>query len=140
MCRLPRAGSRITTSTGLPQMRQRAFSALAAPRALTFVLLDPLSLAIGLSVRSHPQPLVECLQSRVQRLPPFKRHAALLYVPTAPPSSVAAGRTVTAVSPGEWAIVPLPRLRGEPDRSPKSLRELGQPVELRLREIGRAHV
>ncbi len=41
MCRLPRAGSRITTSTGLPQMRQRAFSAFAAPRALTFVLLDP---------------------------------------------------------------------------------------------------
>src|SRR5207249_4029558 len=65
--------------------------------------------------------------------------AALLYAPTALPSSVADGRTVTAVSPGGWAIVPRPRLRGEPDRSPKSLLELGQPVELRLgdREVHR---
>src|SRR5436309_6288129 len=52
MCRLPRAGRRITTSTGLPQTRQTAFSALAAPRAVTFVLLVPLSFAICLAL-SH---------------------------------------------------------------------------------------
>ena len=40
---LPR---RITTSIGLPQTRQSAFSALAAPRAVTFVLLAPLSFAM----------------------------------------------------------------------------------------------
>src|SRR5205823_3146420 len=52
MCRLPRAGRRITTSIGLPQTRQSAFSALAAPRAVTFVLLAPLSFAI-FSAPSH---------------------------------------------------------------------------------------
>jgi hypothetical protein len=38
----------------LPQMRHNAFSAFAAPRAMTFVLLDPLSFAIALPVRSIP--------------------------------------------------------------------------------------